>query len=90
MKKTSYWNYRILMEKDTDGSSLFTVRDVYYVNDKPKSWGSTPQWPQGENPIDVLCDISMMSAAYSRPILTEIKGELVEVKVNRVTGKIIR
>lgn len=57
--------------RDTDdiGGSFFSIRDVYYRNDKPHSYGANPQYPIGESKEELHEDLSAMMEAFQKPIL---------------------
>jgi hypothetical protein len=82
-KPKRYWNYRVVAAfNNSDKEALrgwsFTIRDVYYTNDKPTSWGSEPQYPTGEDSQGVIDDLEHMGKAYLQPLLIEVDGALVE------------
>lgn len=82
-KPKSYWNYRVVAEfqdnkKKILRSWFFSIRDVFYTDDKPTSWGAEPQYPVGESGMDVHDDIDNMSKAVFRPLLIVQGNKLVE------------
>jgi hypothetical protein len=83
MKPESYWNYRVVASFHNSDKEIlrgwsFTIRDVYYKNDKPTSWGAEPQYPCGENTRELISDLELMNKAYLKPLLIEVEEELVE------------
>ena len=86
--KKSHWNYRIVAERGKDGSYFYSVRDVYYKDGNPHSWGAEPQHPIGETAEDVITDLSLMSNASSAPLLVVKGNKLVEhPKKSALTAK---
>ncbi len=82
-KPKTYWNYRIVadfnnVEQEVLRQWSFTIRDVYYTDDKPTSWGSEPQYPTGEDSQGVINDLEYMSKAIYLPLLIEVGDKLVE------------
>ena len=82
MKETT-WNYRIVadfnnVEQEALRQWSFTIRDVYYTDGKPTSWGAEPQYPTGEDSQGVIDDLEHMSKAIYAPLLIEVDGKLVE------------
>jgi hypothetical protein len=79
----SYWNYRVVadfnnVEQEALRQWSFTIRDVYYTNGKPTSWGAEPQYPCGEDTQGVISDLENMNKAYLQPLLVEVDNKLVE------------
>jgi len=88
MKKNNGWNYRIVAEIDPTGEYFYSIRDVYYKNDKPTSWGAEPQYAVGENPGEVSSDINLMSKAIYLPLLVVKGDKLIEgTKKSAMTDK---
>lgn len=83
--KKSYWNYRVVKEADKKLKGLpqsysYTIRDVYYENGKPTSWGTEPQYAVGETFDDLFVDLHNMQNAMSAKVLEIKDGKLVETK----------
>jgi hypothetical protein len=79
----SYWNYRVVadfnnVEQEALRQWSFTIRDVYYTDEKPTSWGAKPQYPTGEDTESLISDLEYMNKAYLQPLLIEVEGKLVE------------
>jgi hypothetical protein len=82
-KSKSYWNYRVVADfNNVEQPALrqwsFTIRDVYYTDGKPTSWGAEPQYPAGEDTQGVIEDLEHMTKAYLQPLLVEVENKLVE------------
>lgn len=80
---SKYWNYRVVAEfNDSDKVILrswsFTIRDVYYENGKPTSWGAEPQYPVGEDTQGLITDLENMNKAYLQPLLVVSGDKLIE------------
>lgn len=86
-KKSGGWNYRFIRSKEGE-DYIFNVCEVYYdLENRAISW-TDPIHAQGDTPMDLANDLSLMFSAFQRPILEVSKpGKLVEIEVNRVTGK---
>lgn len=64
------WNYRVVAEKEKVGKEYYySIRDVYYTDDKPTSWGADPQWPLGDSAGELYSDLELMVRAYHQPLL---------------------
>lgn len=82
----THWNYRVVITREKsllnpdDWSYHFTIRDVYYENDVPKSWGADPQYPSGEDRHELMKDLQLMMEAVQKRPLTAFDDELKELK----------
>lgn len=75
------WNYRCIAEWiENDNHILsgwhFTIRDVYYEDDRPKGYGADPQAPQAECYNELKADHELMAFAFDKPLLVLHKGEI--------------
>ena len=77
-KHKSCWNYRVVAELGPTGVYFYSIRDVYYKNEKPHAWGVDPQYSVGETTKDVFNALSYMSKAISKPLLVIVDDKLVE------------
>jgi hypothetical protein len=71
-KPKTYWNYRVVKEKDETGNAFLSICEVYYTNDVPHSW-SEPVNPTGETKKELEDDLLLMYKAMDKPVLT-VKG----------------
>lgn len=78
-KPEKNWNYRVVKTKNQFGYD-YSIRDVYYKNRKPYSWGAEPQFPVGESYVDLLQDYIRFAGAFDNPILELKNKKLIEVK----------
>lgn len=77
------WNYRCVAEwipheKPILSGWHFTIRDVYYENDKPRGYGADPQAPQADCYNELKADHELMKFAFDKPLLVLHKGELMD------------
>lgn len=84
-KNKGGWNYRVVREKDRKLKGCpqtysWSIRDVYYKNNKPYAWGAEPQYPVGETWEEVRMDLLLMMEAFTKPPLKIIKREIIEMK----------
>lgn len=86
------WNYRLIISSDGP-DNYYAVHEVYY-NSKGKgtAWSENPVYAGGSSPSEVYSDLCLMQKAFHQKpfIIKKIRGKevLVEVEVNKVTGKI--
>lgn len=77
------WNYRCVAEWTQHENPIlsgwhFTIRDVYYENDKPTGYGADPQFPSAECYDELKADHELMAFAFDKPLLVLDKGELID------------
>lgn len=86
------WNYRMVHHKEeTTGEDWYGIHEVYY-NDNGEAclMSDEPCFPTGESKKELMNDISMMTAAISKPVL-EYDMEFAEYKpLDRLVKKIRR
>ena len=75
-----YWQYRVVKDKDKKGNIFFSVRDVYFENEKPYAWGSEPQFPIGDTYEEVMKDLQFMNKALLQKTLIVKGNTLIEEK----------
>ena len=70
------WNYRVIRRPDPSGASdRFGIHEVHY-----DSFGRIEMWteascdPFGESLAELKADMEMMSAALSKPVLSEFRA----------------
>ncbi len=74
-----HWNYRIVATNHGRCSDWsFTIRDVYYKNNEPTSWGEGPQYPSGADTENLASDLEAMKKAVYSPLLIVVGDKLVE------------
>lgn len=79
---------RTTVGKGKDKYFVFNVHEVFYnKKGQPMSWSEEPIFAQGDNPFDMFGDLCLMQKAFYYPPFDIVKGKLVEVEVNNVTGK---
>lgn len=54
-----YWDYRITRETLPDGSHLYALREVYYVDNKPEAWSLEPDRFVGDSAESVTASLTM-------------------------------
>lgn len=62
------WNYRILKETQQD-EEFFTIRDVYYKDDKAYGYGDIPAYPIGDTQDELKQSVEKMLLAFEKPVL---------------------
>ena len=76
INKKEYCNYRVVVEKEVNGEDYYSVREVYYEDDKPTSWTAAHQYPGGETLEELVDDIELMRKSFNKPVLREVGDEL--------------
>lgn len=69
------WNYRVIVAPDGQHG----IHEVYYEDDGKtiKFWSENPIAPGGESVKELRSDIGAMLHSFSKPILKEVDGKLV-------------
>jgi hypothetical protein len=66
------WNYRVLKREYKD-EAYYTIHEVYYKkNGSIRMWSVDAMDPGGSTPEELASDLSMMQAAFEKPILQEV------------------
>lgn len=78
------WNYRVMRERQPDGTFWFAIHEVFYTDAKavhPNGWSERGVGVGGETFKEITQDFEYFSRAFSRPILAvEANGdELYEI-----------
>lgn len=74
------WNYRVVAEIDKSGHWYFSIRDVYYEDGVPHSWGSKPEYPISEESVNELFrDWDNMFHAFTKPLVVVKGNKMVEI-----------
>lgn len=87
------WNYRCVAEWcDNEKPVLrgwhFTIRDVYYENDKPTGYGADPQFPSADCYEELQADHELMKFAFDKPLLVLHEGKLIDsVEYMKLTNR---
>jgi hypothetical protein len=64
------WNYRVMRDRNPDGSAWFAIYEVYYDADgNPNGWTENPSRPQGDTFKELTEDATRYQAAFGRPVL---------------------
>lgn len=64
----SYWNYRVLVDKQKNGDLYFYIAEVYYEDDIP-TMTTAAMNVDGESLKDLKSSMNCMKKALSKPIL---------------------
>ena len=72
MKPESYWNYRIMRDRD----GLFNIYEVYYRCGKVKNWSSEPASVLTDEVDEIASSLEkMLRGAKEFPVLDHETGE---------------
>ena len=83
------WNYRVVREDDTDGTQVWTIREVYYNEDGSiKAWSANPQDPMGTTLRELQENVGMFQRALTMRGLDVTSGQAVELTA--ISGRSIR
>ena len=69
------WNYRVMRYYGIDNISRFGVFEVYYENDKVKSWTEGEVTVSVENTYaNLIAELECIQKAFTKPILDHKTG----------------
>lgn len=62
-------DFRVFVE-DTDQGKVFSVHEVYYFNDNPIDYCTTPYSLTAEDEEDLMAEIQLVLEGFSQPYLS--------------------
>jgi len=79
--KNFYWNHRVIQHVYPT-ETYYQIHEVFYENNKPKSWTEDPVRVGGEDIKSIKWTLKMMNRCLKRPILKIVgkkRQRLVEI-----------